>query len=104
MGWVLLSHVLGSLHYLSKRSALRQHLVLRARQKIVMQTIREETARRPFASYLHPFPFTSYLHPFPFASYLPPFTALPAHPLYLLPTQPTSCETLHKTPWLNPPP
>ena len=95
MGWVLLAHVLGSLHYLSKRSALRQHLVLRARQKIVMQTIREETARRPLASYLHPFPFTSYL---------PPFTSLPAHPLYLLPTQPTSCETLHKTPWLNPPP
>ena len=35
MGWVLLAHVLGLLHYLSKRSALRQHLVLRARQKIV---------------------------------------------------------------------
>ena len=74
MGWVLLAHVLGLLHYLSKRSALRQHLVLRARQKIVMQTIREETARRAFASYLHPFPFTS--HP-------PPFTSLPAPPLPL---------------------
>ena len=75
MGWVLLAHVLGLLHYLSKRSALRQHLVLRARQKIVMQTIREETARRAFASYLHPFPFTS--HPPPF------ITSLPAPPLPL---------------------
>ena len=75
MGWVLLAHVLGLLHYLSKRSALRQHLVLRARQKIVMQTIREETARRAFASYLHPFPFTSHPHPF--------ITSLPAPPLPL---------------------
>ena len=47
MGWVLLAHVLGLLHCLSKRCALKQHLVLRARQKIVMQTIREETARHP---------------------------------------------------------
>ena len=53
MGWVLLAHVLGLLHYLSKRCALRQHLVLRARQKIVMQTIREETARHPYTSYPH---------------------------------------------------
>ena len=90
MGWVLLAHVLGLLHYLSKRSALRQHLVLRARQKIVMQTIREETARRAFASYLHPFPFTS--HP-------PPFITLCLHPLCLLPIQPTSYETLLETPW-----
>ena len=87
MGWVLLAHVLGLLHYLSKRSALRQHLVLRARQKIVMQTIREETARRAFASYLHPFPFTS--HPPPF------ITSLPAPPLPLT----YSTYKLLETPW-----
>ena len=63
MVWVLLAHVLGLLHYLSKRSALKQHLVLRARQKIVMQTIREETARR-FSPPLHPSPpLSTPLHP-----------------------------------------
>ena len=42
-GWLLLAHALGILHFLSRRGALWQHLVLRARQKLVLQAIREET-------------------------------------------------------------